>query len=211
MITDTEKELDKIYLSYSKILRKLKMQNIKTKDSKDITFNYLSVAINDMVKKHPLCRWKNKKINGKKFYVLIEGYYWLIYVYFQYEKEQIDADIEFFETRIKQYEELLHIKTEKVLWNEDMFILQLPNYFNRTIGTIYNAISKMKKLTNGRYTYYEKGKCKISKEGIEWLCKNCFKQKYLELLEQYKMELTELYIKAGYPYDNHFRFYIEND
>lgn len=117
------------------------MQNIKTNDGKDITFNYLSVAINDMVKKHPLCRWKNKKINGKKFYVLIEGYYWLIYVYFQYENS----------------------------------------------------------------------KCKISKEGIEWLCKNYFKQKYLKLLEQYKMELTEKYIKAGYPYDNHFRLYMEND
>ena len=164
-----------------------------------------------MVKKHPLCRWKNKKINGKKFYVLIEGYYWLIYVYFQYEKEQIDADIEFFEARIKQYEELLHITTTKVLWNKDMFILQLSDYFDRSIGTIYNAISKMKKISNEQYTYYENGKCKISRYGIEWLCKNCFKQKYLELLEQYKMELTEIYIKEGYPYDNHFNIYIEND
>ena len=48
---------------------------------------------------------------------------------------------------------------------------------------------------------YENRKAKISKEGIEWLCKNCFKQKYLELLEEYKMELTEKYIEAGYPYD----------
>lgn len=47
----------------------------------------------------------------------------------------------------------------------------------------------------------ENGKYKISKQGIEWLCKNYFKQKYLELLEKYKMELTEKYIEAGYPYD----------
>lgn len=33
---------------------------------------------------------------------------------------------------------------------------------------------------------------------------NVFKQKYLELLEKYKMELTEKYIKAGYPYDHFF-------
>ena len=39
---------------------------------------------------------------------------------------------------------------------------------------------------------------------IKWICKNVFKQKYLELLEKYKMELTELYIKAGYPYDHFF-------
>ena len=42
------------------------------------------------------------------------------------------------------------------------------------------------------------------KEGVEWICKNVFKQKYLELLEKYKMELTEMYIEAGYPYDNFF-------
>ena len=210
MVTDTEKELDKIYLSYNKILNKLKMQNIKTKSGKEISFDCLAKAINIMVKKHPLCRWKNKKINGKRFYILIEGYYWLIYVYFQYDKQQIDADIEFFETGIKQYEELLGITTTKLLWHEDMFVLELANYFNRTMGTVYNSISKMRKVTNNKYIYYENGKCKISKEGIEWLCKNCFKQKYLKLLEQYKMELTEKYIKAGYPYDNHFRLYMEN-
>ena len=44
----------------------------------------------------------------------------------------------------------------------------------------------------------------ISKEGVEWICKNIFKHKYLELLEKYKMELTEKYIEAGYPYDNFF-------
>lgn len=33
---------------------------------------------------------------------------------------------------------------------------------------------------------------------------NCFKQKYLEILEKYKMELTEEYISKGYIYDNFF-------
>ena len=44
----------------------------------------------------------------------------------------------------------------------------------------------------------------ISKEGVQWICRNIFKQKYLELLEEYKMELTELYIDAGYVYDQLF-------
>lgn len=39
---------------------------------------------------------------------------------------------------------------------------------------------------------------------VEWICKNVFKQKYLEILEEYKMELTELYIEAGYLYDYFF-------
>ena len=44
----------------------------------------------------------------------------------------------------------------------------------------------------------------VYSKGIELLCKECFKQKYLEILEEYKMELTEKYIAEGYPYDNFF-------
>lgn len=34
--------------------------------------------------------------------------------------------------------------------------------------------------------------------------KNVLKKKYLELLEKYKMKLTELYIENGYIYDEFF-------
>ena len=54
------------------------------------------------------------------------------------------------------------------------------------------------------FTYYQNNELIISKEGIEWLCKNSFKHKYLELLEKRKMELTEKYIEAGFPYDHFF-------
>lgn len=200
MATDTEKELEKICLSYNKILRKLRLQNIKTKNGKEITSMDLRQAILIMDRKHHSCRWKVKKFDSKRHYILIEGYYWLIFVYFQKEKKSIDADIEFFETRIKQYEELLNI-TPKMLWNDDMDISSLIDYFERSEETIKIRIKQMKKETNYNYTYYD-GKIKmISKEGIEWLCKNFFKQKYLDILEKYKMELTEKYIEAGYPYD----------
>ena len=46
---------------------------------------------------------------------------------------------------------------------------------------------------NSRYRYLKDGKYVISKDDIEWLCKNCFKKKYLEILEDYKMELTKKY------------------
>ncbi|MCI8487063.1 MAG: hypothetical protein HFJ20_08495 [Clostridia bacterium] len=200
MVTDSEKELDKIYLSYSKILHRLKIQNIKTAKGKEITEVDLRQAIIIMNKKHYGCRWKQRKIKGNRCYILIEGYYWLIYVYFQNDKKQIDADIDFFTLRIKQYEELLNIQS-KTFWNEDMYIYSLPDYFNKVKGTVLNGITKLNKATDKKYLYYENEKQKISKEGIEWLCKNCFKQKYLELLEDYKMDLTEKYILAGYPYD----------
>ena len=44
----------------------------------------------------------------------------------------------------------------------------------------------------------------ISSKGVEWLSKNVFKKKYLELLRKYKMQLTELYIEKGYIYDKVF-------
>ena len=199
MYSNTEKELEKIFISYDRVLYRLKVLNIKTKSGKEVTHKDLRYAVDFMTKKHPTCRWKSKKSKGKKHYILIEGYYWLIYVYFQNEKNLVDMDIDFFTKRIKLYEDLLKVDSKNFCIN-DMYIDELEQYFDRKIETIRKAIRKMLKI-NKEYKYMEDGKYKISKQGIEWLCKNYFKQKYLELLETYKMELTEKYIEAGYPYD----------
>ena len=197
-----ESKLDEVFLSYDKILYRLNIQNIKTKTGKDITHKDLRYAIQVMQRKHKNCRWKSEKIRSRNFYILIEGYYWLISVYFKNKKKLIDADIEFFEDLIKQYEELLKLEP-KNLFEKDIKIQELVNYFNKKYETIEKAIWKMIKV-HSNYRYVENDNCIITKEGIEWLCKNCFKQKYLELLESYKMNLTEKYIKAGYIYDNFF-------
>lgn len=195
--------LDNVFLSYKKILLRLKLLNIKTKSGKEITHKDLRQAIEIMEKKHPYCRWKSEKLNSKRFYILIEGFYWLMYVYFQNEKSPIDADIEFFLLRIKQYQEELKVQ-DKNLFTNDMSIDELVVFFQRKYRTIEKAVIKMLKATSENYRYKTNGKFIVSKEGIEWLCKNCFKQKYLEILEQYKMELTEQYIAKGYIYDNFF-------
>ena len=195
--------LDDIFLSYNKILYRFKVRDTKTKAGKEITHKDLRKAIQVMESKHSNCRQKSERITSKRHYILIEGYYWLIYVYFQNKKSLIDADIEFFENRIKQYEELLKIEPADI-FPEDMYVDDLTKYFNRKRDTIRKSVSKMIKSTNENYRYLENNKHKISKLGIELLCKNCFKQKYLELLEKYKMELTEKYIEVGYPYDVYF-------
>lgn len=125
-------------------------------------------------------------------------------MYFEKEKSLIDADVEFFETRIKLYEDFLKVERNKNWWNEDMDIKQLENYFNRAESSIRKAIKKMCDNGFSIYKYLDNNKVIILRKGVEWICKNIFKQKYLELLEKYKMELTELYIKAGYPYDHFF-------
>lgn len=201
MIRDTESVMDDLFLSYNKILKIFKKMNVKTASNKDVTYSDLKEACRLMQMKHSKCRWRFTQKKQNKYYILIEGFYWLQFVYFQNEKKQIDADIYFFEERIKQYEKLLHHEPKK-FWMKDMSISELTFYFNRAFTTIENNVSKMNKATNGVYKYIKDNKIMVSSSGIEWLCKNCFKKKYLELLEEYKMELTEKYMEAGYPYDN---------
>ena len=197
-----ESKLDEVFLSYDKILFRLNIKNIKTKDNKDITHKDLRKAITVMQRKHKNCRWKSEKIRSRNFYILIEGYYWLINVYFNSDKKLIDADIDFFQELIKQYEEVLKLEP-KNLFENDISIQELVNYFNKKYETIEKAIWKMIKVHRD-YRYIKNDNYIITKKGIEWLCKNCFKQKYLDILENYKMDLTEEFIKAGYIYDNFF-------
>lgn len=199
---DSQNQLDNIFLSYNKVLNKLKANNITTKNNNEITHKDLRLAVSTMLRKHPTCRWQSDKVRSKRYYILIEGYLWIRYVYFQKDKSLIDADIDFFENRIKEYEKVLHINS-KNLFNEDVPMKKLESYFNRAKPTIKRAVYKMLKV-NANFRYIENNEFVITKNGIEWLCRNCFKQKYLELLEQYKMELTEKYIEAGYIYDNFF-------
>ena len=199
-----ESKLDSVFLSYEKILRRFNMCGVTTKNGKEITHTDLRKAVNVMLKKHPTCRWRSEKIRSRKYFILIEGYYWLLNVYFQKEKSLIDADINFFEDRIKQYEELLKVEKNKNWWDEDMDIKQLCKYFDRKEITIRKTIKKMCDNGFGQYKFLINDKVVISSKGVEWLSKNVFKKKYLELLEKYKMELTELYIEIGYIYDEFF-------
>lgn len=197
-------DLDSIFLSYEKILYRFKIMNIKNKGGKEITHKDLRYAVLVMLKKHPTCRWRSEKVKSNNYYILYEGYLWLLHVYFQAGKTLIDADIEFFELRIKQYEELLKVEHKNYWIKDDMEIKELERFFNRTDSSIRKAIRKMCDAGFYNYKYLIGNKVVISKERVQWICKNFFKPKYLELLEEYKMELTEEYIKAGYIYDHFF-------
>ncbi len=133
MYTDSQQILDSIFLSYNKILNRLHALGITTKHGKEISHMDLRKAIDVMVEKHPTCRWRSEKIRSRKYFILVGGYYWLTQVYFQKEKSLIDANIDFFKLRIKQYEELLKIEHNENWWNKDMDIKQLNDYFNNKI------------------------------------------------------------------------------
>lgn len=142
MKMDSEQVLDSIFLSYNKILKRFQLLGVTTKYGKEITHKDLRKAIEVMLKKYPTCRWRSKKVRSRKYFILVEGYYWIKFVYFEKEKSLIDADVEFFETRIKLYEDFLKVERNKNWWNEDMDIKQLCNYFNRKENTVRKAIKK---------------------------------------------------------------------
>lgn len=95
-----------------------------------------------MLKKHPTCRWRSEKVRSRKYFILVEGYDRIKFVCFEKEKSLIDANVEFFETRIKLYEDFLKVEHNENWWNEDMDIKQLEKYFNRAESSIRKAIKK---------------------------------------------------------------------
>ncbi len=95
MWRDSEQILDSIFLSYNKILKRLQLLGITTKHGKEVKHIDLRKAVDVMLKKHPICRWRSEKVKSRKYFILDEGYVWLLKVYFQKEKSLTDADIDF--------------------------------------------------------------------------------------------------------------------
>ena len=85
MYVNSEQALDSVFLLYDKILKKLHLLRLTTKQGREITELDLRKAINVMLEKHPTCRWRSEKVRSRKYFILIEGYYWLLNVYFQKE------------------------------------------------------------------------------------------------------------------------------
>ena len=85
MWRDSEQILDSIFLSYNKILKRLQLLRITTKHGKEVKHVDLRKAVDVMLKKHPTCRWKSEKIRRRRYFILVEGYDWIKYVYFEKE------------------------------------------------------------------------------------------------------------------------------
>lgn len=191
-----------IAMTYKEILELFSSEGKKTRTGKEITLVDLNQAIWIMEKKHPLCRWKKEKLKKKYSFVLYEGVIWLRDVYFSSAlEESVDIDIEWFEKRIEWYEKQLIKNNVKIqsagIVFSDMTQKEAAAFFDRSESTI-------RKYTQDLRRQHINGECFFSKQEIEWLCKNKFKNTYLKLLEKYKMELTEVFISNGGIYDNFY-------
>ncbi|WP_304818923.1 hypothetical protein [uncultured Clostridium sp.] len=198
-----------IFMNYKEILEDFRENNIKTKAGKEVTHKDLRTAILIMLDQHPSCRWQSEKIKKRYYYLQYEAVIWLREVYFNnYEIKFIDKDIKWFEERIKWYIDTLeknNIKYPQIDYHlKPMTKRELTKYFDRGLSSIQQAIIEMEQITNCKNRNYKNGTLQINEVQIEWLLKNKFKTKYLQLLEEYKMVLTEIFKANGGYYDNYF-------
>ena len=194
-------------MNYKEILEDFQKRKMKTKKGAKISHTDLRYAIQVMNEKHSSCRWQSEKIKKRYYYIQYEGVIWLREVYFSgYESKLIDKDVVWFRNRIQRYQQQFdknNIEYPKFeLKINDMTKKELSIYMNKSVSTIENGLRDYEKATGENIRKYEDGELKISESAIEWLIKNKYKNKYLQLLEDYKMLLTEIYKKNGGYYDN---------
>lgn len=147
-----------------------------------------------MIKRHPLEYWIQERItpNGcKVVYIKIEFIEWLKEVYFNKDKYYLDAEIEFFEKQVLRLEHELNIEHYEFKY-EDMSLIDLRTFFNRSKNVIGVAVNRMEKRTNKSYKYIANGIVMISKEGVKWLAEKYFRKQYLKDLEIYKLLLQNI-------------------
>lgn len=198
-----------IFMNYKEVLQYFEENSIKTKYGKEITHKDLRTAILIINEKHSLCRWQSEKFRKRYYYLQYEGVIWLRDVYFDnYQIKFIDRDVQWFEERILWYQNTLSKNNiEYPIMDfqlKPMTKKELAKFFERDVSTIKKAIIEMEKQTNYKTRNYHNGILYIGKEQILWLLKNKFKRTYIKFLEQYKMELTEIYKANGGFYDNYF-------
>lgn len=198
-----------IFMDYKEILSDFNAREMRTKGDNQITHTDLRKAVCVMQKKHSLCRWQSERIRKRYYYIQYEGVLWLRDVYFNlYDMRFIDKDIKWFENRIIWYQSQFNKNnidyTEFKFNINTMNKIQLCQYFDRSISTIENALRRYEATIVSKNRYYENGKLKVGEDAIIWLTKNQFKDKYIELLESYKMELTEIFKVNGGHYDDFF-------
>lgn len=206
---DSEKFRKLVFLNYDEILSNFEMLNKKTKSGNPITHKDLRTAILIMLEKHPHCRWRSERIKRRYFYIVYEGFIWLRDVYFDnYETKFIDKDVSWFEERIKWYQQQFeknNIEYPKL--NLDIYPMtkkELAENYNVSSSSVQRAFIDYEKSHTTEERYYLKGKQYFSVGEVEWMLKNKFKAIYLEKLEKYKMELTEIYKQNGGYYDDFF-------
>ena len=134
-------------------------------------------------------------IEGKKeLWMYMEGVKWIEEVYLNYDVPYKTAEIIFVEKNIERLEQELKIKREPIPYRS-MNIKELSLYFKKSTRSIFSSIKKLK-LVDSNAVSTTKKKTVVSAEGVKWIEQNCYKEKYIEDLYEYKRFLQE--IKRGW-------------
>ena len=179
------------------LLTSLNNENILTKTFLPISETNLEVALIRMQQKHPNENWVIKNNRKEICQISTEGVEWIKNVYFSHCKISfIDKEILFFYNKTLYLQNWLknHQISTSNFENSisNMSKKELLSFLNRSESTLKRAVSEMKKNSELDYKNYMDNKVYFSSEQIIWLLKNKFKYKYLELLENYKLELEQI-------------------
>lgn len=145
---------------------------------------------------HRADRWLCYRTNmdaEKELWMYLEGVKWVEEVYLNFDVPYKTAEIEFVKRNIKRLEQELKIKREPISYRA-MNIKELAFYFGKSKRSIFSAIKKLSFFIPGAVSATTK-KTVVSADGVKWIEQNCYKEKYIEDLYEYKRLLQE--IKRG--------------
>lgn len=136
---------------------------------------------------------RTNMMGEEELWMYMEGVKWIEEVYLNYDVPYKTAEIEFVKGNIKRLEQELKIKREPISYRA-MNIKELAFYFGKSKRSIFSAIKKLRFFIPGAVSATTK-KTVVSADGVKWIEQNCYKEKYIEDLYEYKRLLQE--IKRG--------------
>lgn len=126
---------------------------------------------------------------SKELWIYLEGVEWIRDVYLNFDVPYRKAEINFVKKHIVRLENELGIHLDPLQIETGMTVDMLALYFNRSKTRIYNILSPYRK--SHPHFFIDTNDSILSKEGIVYLEKHFFLDRYIQDLYLYKRFLQE--------------------
>lgn len=183
------------YYSVDTVYQWLTANNIRTVTGLRLINKDVLNGISAMQKKHSLCEWI--KYDKNRPTINMEGFYWLVEVYFNNKKSYPQKDIDFFEKQILDYQNICDdyklVFSVPEYIEKEMTVEELAEFTSRSIVTVRK---KLKHLPPQKNTSFMKdGKTVYTKSTCDYFCYNFFKHTYLKYVEEVYLYLKNILLR----------------
>lgn len=155
-----------------------------------------------MNKKHPMCNWTVYG-NDKLPMIETEGKYWIVEAYFNKNKSLLDAEVDFFENIINEHKAFCdenNINYEiPPLIKSNMTFDEFAILVGRAKGTVQKEYYKLSQEEKEK-SFQSDNKKYIASSVLTQLCKQSFKRRYLQYLEEVYIYLWQDCLSGGSIY-----------